>query len=157
SRHLAGDHTVAVTALDPTTGNAARIVSTASPAGDADFAQRALDYAQAVSPALGLTSRGREFVADPHALRTSTGARVVNLQQTYKGIPVFQSAQTVRFEPDGSIGDIVGSTIDISSAKQVTMSLSVQDAVLRAAAHVAEPDDDERNATDQFGQPLTPT
>ena len=150
------DHEVAVTNVDPTTGNAARIVSTAAPAGDTDFVQRALDHAEAVSPALGLTSRGREFVADPHALKTSAGARVVNLQQTYKGIPIFQSAQTVRFEPDGRIGDIVGSAIDISSAKQVTTPLPVQDAVLRAAAHLAEPDDEERNAIDQFGQPLTP-
>jgi extracellular elastinolytic metalloproteinase len=156
SQRLSDDHVVTVTDVDPTTGNAARIVSTASPAGDADFVQRALDHAQAVSPALGLTSRGREFVADPHALKTSAGGRSVNLQQTYKGIPIFQSAQTVRFEPDGRIGDIVGSTIDVSDAEQVTTRLSVQDAVLRAAAHVAEPDDDEYDATDQFGQPLTP-
>ncbi|MGH3814954.1 MAG: M36 family metallopeptidase [Pseudonocardiaceae bacterium] len=156
SELLPRDHVVVVTDIDPTTGNAARIVSTASAAGEADFVQRALDHAQEVSSALGLTSRGREFVADPHALETSAGGRAVNLQQTYKGIPIFQSAQTVRFEPDGRIGDIIGSTIEVSSAEQVTTRLSVQEAVLRAAAHVAEPDDDERGTTDQFGQPLTP-
>ena len=156
SQFLSGDHVVVVTDVDPTTGNAARIVSTDAAAGDADFVQRALDHVQAVSPVLGLTSRGREFVADPHALRTSAGGRAVSLQQTYQGIPIFQSAQTVRFEPDGRIGDIVGSTIEISNAAQVTTRLSVHDAVLRAATHVAEPDDDERGATDQFGQPLTP-
>jgi len=156
SESLSGDHVVVVTDVDPTTGNAARIVSTASPAGEVDFVQRALDHAQSVSPALGLTSRGREFVADPHALKTSAGGRAVNLQQTYKGIPIFQSAQTVRFEPDGRIGDIVGSTIEVSRVEQVAPQLSVQDAVLRAAAHVAVPDEDERGASDQFGQPLTP-
>ncbi|MGH3901171.1 MAG: M36 family metallopeptidase [Pseudonocardiaceae bacterium] len=55
-------------------------MSTDSAAGDTDFVQRALDHAQEVSPALGLTSRGREFVADPHTLKTSAGGRAVNLQ-----------------------------------------------------------------------------
>lgn len=71
---LSGNHVVVVTDVDPTTGNAARIVSMDSAAGDTDFVQRALDHAQEVSPALGLTSRGREFVALRRAVRvTGTG------------------------------------------------------------------------------------
>jgi hypothetical protein len=77
SRDLSGDHVISVIDVDPTTGNAARIESTAAPAEDADFVQRALDYAQAVSLALGLTSRAREFVADPYALTTSAGGQSI--------------------------------------------------------------------------------
>ena len=45
-----------------------------------------------------------EYVADEHVAETSSHAVTVHLQQQYKGIPIFQATQVVRFAPDGSSG-----------------------------------------------------
>jgi len=54
-----------------------------------------------IGRALGLAAtQPMEFAADPHPQRTSSGAVTVHLQQQYKGIPIFQAAQAVRFGPE---------------------------------------------------------
>ncbi len=156
SERLPGHHRVAIGLLDATTGNAASIISTGAPAADGDFIQRALDHLQSVAPALGLTLHGREFVPAPNPATTSSGSAAVHLQQTLKGIPIFQAAQTVRFGVDGAIEDIVGSTVSVDSDLPVAPTLTVTQAVSRAAEQVATPDADELGQADQFGEPLTP-
>ena len=109
----------------------------------------ALDRARTSAPAL-------DFRADPVVQRTTTGARVVHLQQQHLGIAVFEASQTVRFSGAGeSLGE-VDRTATFLPATPATPRLPVEQAVLWAAARVAVPDDDERSGTDPFGAPLQP-
>ena len=157
SDELSGDHRVSITKFDATTGNPATVTSQSAAAEPDDFVRRALEHVTAISPALGLTaSQAPEFVADPTVQETSSGARTVHLQQRYKGIPIFQAAEAVRFAPDGSLNDTVGSAITVDSEIAVAPKLSVQSAVRTAAEYVAQPDTDEEESTDAFGEPLSP-
>jgi len=116
-----------------------------------------LRHLQAIVPSLGLAlTQTVEFVPDPHVQRTSSGAVAVHLRQHYKGIPIFQAAQTVRFAPNGALRETAGTTISSDAEERVAPKLSVTDATLRAAQHVAVPHQDELNAKDQFGEPLEP-
>jgi hypothetical protein len=156
SDKLAGTHTVSIEAFDADTGNASRIVSKAN-AGTGDYVQRALNHVQAIAPVMGLTAtQAAEYVADPTVLKTSAGAAAVNLQQRYRGIPIFEAASMVRFAPDGTIVDTVGHTISVVDANvQMAPNISVKSAVLKAAQYVAAPDPDADKHLDQFGQPMT--
>ncbi len=158
SERLPGSHRVRVEQLDSTTGNPAMLISDGAPAEEGNYVLRALQHLQAVAPALGLAAAAQapEFVADPQVQETSSHAMAVKLQQLYKGIPVFQSATTVRFTPDGAIADTVGSTVSIEGDEPVEPSLSATEAVLKAAEQVAEPDEDELGGVDQFGEPMRP-
>jgi extracellular elastinolytic metalloproteinase len=155
SEALPGSERVALAAVDATTGNAARIVTEDAPAGRGDYVQRGLQHLQQISPALGLTAtQPPEYTPDPAVQTTSSGAVATHYQQRFKGIPIFQAAQTVRFAPDGALVETVGSSITVPDDLPVLPKLSVEDAVRRAAEHVAVPDDDELEATDDFGEPL---
>jgi hypothetical protein len=90
-------------------GKCRSCLSEAALAEVGNYIMRALDYVQTISPAMGLLTQAAEFVADSTVQETSSGARAVNLQQRYKGIPIFQAATTVRFAPDGALID----TLDI--------------------------------------------
>lgn len=105
--------------------------------------------------ALGLeATQPVEFVADPHTQQGSSGAVTVHLQQCYKGIPIYQSAEAVRFSPSGVLEETVGSCTTIRDDLDITPKLSVQQAVLLAAKHVAVPAADEHGAKDKFGEPI---
>src|SRR5262249_58194875 len=111
----------------------------AAPAVAGDYVERALQHVQTISPALGLRgAQAPEFVADPHVQQTSSGARAVNLQQRYKGIPIFQAAVAVRFAPDGAIDDTVGGAISAGLDAAVTPRLLAPEAVVSAARQVGE-------------------
>ncbi|MCC7353175.1 MAG: M36 family metallopeptidase [Anaerolineae bacterium] len=156
SDRLPGTHRIRIKSLDAITGNPSAIASEAAPAVKGNYVQRALEHVQGISRALGLAaSQPAEFVADPHAQETSGGGVAVHLQQNYKGIPIFQAAETVRFAPDGTLTETVGSSVTVAREQAITPRLSVQEAVLRAARHVATPGDDEAGATDPFGEPLS--
>ena len=95
-----------------------------------------------------------EFMADPNYQTTSSGAVAVHLRQKYKGIKIFQAAETVRFDPDGGIKETVGNSLTVSTDLPVSPRLSVEEAVLKAAQFVAVPHPDEQGAKDQFGEPM---
>jgi extracellular elastinolytic metalloproteinase len=158
SERLQGDHRVSISSFDAATGNPAAVISENAPAEEGNYVQRALDHVQAISGVLGLVAtQPTEFVPDPNFQTTSSGTTAVHLQQQYEGIDIFQAAQTVRFSPDASITETVGSSVTIAQEPTVSPRLSVEEAVLKAAQHVAVPQLDEREATDQFGEPLFPT
>jgi hypothetical protein len=155
SDRLPGEQRIGITNFDATTGNPAVVSSEYAPAVEGHYIQQALDFVQNISEALGLeATQPAEFVADPHVQRTSSGAAVVNLQQQYLGITIFQASQTVRFDPDGALQDTAGSSVTVGQEMDALPRLSVEEAVLRAAQHVGEPQSDELGATDQFGEPL---
>jgi extracellular elastinolytic metalloproteinase len=155
SDRLPGAHRIRITGFDARTGNPARVTSEAAPAERGNYVQRALDHVRGISRALGLTAtQPAEFVPDPTTQQTSSGAVAVHLRQHYKSIPVFQAAETVRFAPSGAIKETVGNSISIARDVAVAPRLTVQQAVLKAAEHVAIPHQDEYGAKDQFGQSL---
>ncbi|MEI7663705.1 MAG: M36 family metallopeptidase, partial [Bacteroidota bacterium] len=157
SGKLPGSHTIRIEKFNSTNGNPSAIVSDSAPAGTGNYIARALDHVHQISPALGLTAQqATEFIADPAVQVTSSEARSVNLQQLYKGIPIFQSAVTINFAPDGAITDTLGSTSTVSQNLLAEPKLTVQKAVLCAAQHVAKPAANEKGKTDQFGEPFTP-
>ena len=155
SNRLPGAHRVRIESFNATTGNPAVVASESAPAEAGGYIQRALDHVRNISRALGLeATQAAEFVADPHIQRTTSGAVAVHLQQQYKGIAIFQSAETVRFAPDGALKDTAGSRVSIAMDVEVSPKLSVEEAVQKAAEHVAAPQPDEQGATDPFGEPL---
>ena len=155
SIRLPGGHQVRISSFDATTGNPRVITSDGALAERGNYVQRALDHIRSISGVLGLAlTQSPEFTADPHIQRTSSGAVIVHLQQQYKGIPIFQAAQAVRFRPDGVLQDTAGSSITVSGEVAAASRLRIQEAVLRAAQYVAVPHADELGATDQFGEPL---
>lgn len=157
SDRLPQDHRVSITKFDATTGNPATVLSEAAPIEEDNLVRRALEHVIVISPALGLSAaQAPEFVADPGVQEAMSGAKTVHLQQRYKGIPIFQAAEAVRFAPGGSLIDIVGSSITVDQETAVVAKLSVQDVVQIAAEYVAEPDQDEQEGTDPFGEPLPP-
>jgi extracellular elastinolytic metalloproteinase len=155
SDRLPGAHRIRISRFDAATGNPAAVVSEAAPAEAGNYVQRALEHVRGISRALGLTAtQPAEFVADPDYQTTSGGAVAVHLQQAYKGIPIFQAAEAVRFEPNGAIKETVGSTITVPEDVAVAPKLRVEEAVLRAARHVASPQEDEQGHKDPFGESL---
>jgi extracellular elastinolytic metalloproteinase len=155
AERLAGEHHLEVTAVDFTTGNPATVRSEAAPAEPGNYVQRALEHLQQAGPALGLEpAQPTEYLVDPAPQRTTAGAVTVHAQQRYKGIPVFQASQAVLFDPEGRLSQTVGTSVSVPGDLEVAPRLSVEEAVLRAAEQVAEPDRDERGQTDPFGQPL---
>jgi extracellular elastinolytic metalloproteinase len=155
TERLEGEHRLEVATVDYTTGNPAALRSEAAPAEQGNYIQRALDHLQAAGPALGLeATQPTEYVVDPSTQRTSADAVTVHAQQRYKGIPIFQAAQAVLFDPDGRLAQTVGTTVTVPHELEVAPRLSVEEAVLAAAEQVAEPDQDERGQTDEFGQPM---
>jgi hypothetical protein len=154
SQALPGGGRVTIESFDPTTGNPATTKAEGGRPEPGDYVRRALEHVQAIGPALGLRGQAAEFVADPTARQTSSGATAVHLQQRYKGIPIFQASTTVRFTPNGALRGTAGSAITVEGDLPVTPTLTVQEAVVAAARHVAEPQPDEEAVTDQSGQPL---
>lgn len=155
SDRLRGDHRVSIERFDATTGNPASVVSEQAPAEADDFVRRALEHVTAIGEVLGLGSaQAPEFLPDPSVLEATSGARTVHLHQRYKGIPIFQAAEAVRFAPDGSLSDTVGSAITVDQELSVAAKLSAQEAVRLAAEYVAEPHEEEVDERDPFGEPL---
>jgi extracellular elastinolytic metalloproteinase len=110
----------------------------------------------AIAPAFSLSGQPPEFSPDPVVQLTSSKAAAVNLQQYYLGIPVFDASVTVRFNPDGAIHETVGTVQSMPDDAVVSPAISAALAVAGAAAHVAEPDQDEFGTPDGYGQPARP-
>jgi extracellular elastinolytic metalloproteinase len=143
---------VSILRLDGLTGNPAELRAVGAEAGDGDLVSRALAAAVSNKPALGFAAaQAAEFVPDPAVQETSSGATAVHLQQTYKGIPIYDAAPTVQFSHEGAFTAIVGPAVTVSGDVAVEPAISVHDAVSRAAAYVASDGEVER---DQFGEPL---
>jgi extracellular elastinolytic metalloproteinase len=156
SDRLPGPHRVKIKAIDALTGNPSAITSESAPAEKGNYIQRALAHVKNVGSVLGLTaSQASEYAADPTVQQSSSGAVAVYLQQMYKGIAIFQAAETVRFAPNGTLKDTVGCTVSVGEEKEIAPKISIKEAVKKAAEHVAVPHPDEQGETDPFGEPVT--
>jgi len=156
---LAGGPRVTIVKVDEITGNPSVVKIETPGALDqaGNYVQRALELVQNIKDVLGLApTQPAEFEPDPLEQQASSGAVAVHLQQKYKGIHIFQAAQTVRFAPSGALTETTGNNVTVPQDVSASPELRVEDAVLRAAEHVAVPAADEPGATDPFGQPLEP-
>ncbi len=120
-----------------------------APAGR--FVQRALEHLRNIPGAEGLPA---EFVADPVARTTSSGAVSVNLRQQFKSIPIFLGAQTVRFKPNGEVESAVGAAFTIDTDTPVDPTLGAAQAAVQAAKHVADLGQGLLGEVDPLGQTL---
>jgi len=152
---LPGHHRIRVASFDSGTGNAAVIVSDSADAQQGDYVARAIRHVQSISPALGLTAeQAPEYAADPTDQTTSTGAVAVNLRQLYKGIAIYDASETVRFGSDGTLLEVAGRSFAVPGDIPVDTTVSPEEALRAAAAHVAEASDPETAPRDQFGEPM---
>lgn len=109
---------------------------------------RAISYAQRAS---GFTEGGPAgYVPDPHVQKTSAGASAVHLHQYYKGLPLFQTGRTVRFDAQGRILDVLGEAKSLPPDLDTQPKVSAETAVLLAATHVQESGGE--TITNQFGE-----
>ncbi len=134
------------------TGAPAVLPATGITPAERSLVERAMSFMRTQPVPAGLTaSHLPEFAPDPVIQRTSAGSAVVNLKQTFQGLPVFQMARSVRFSPDGHITDAAGDTAMIPPGLNTNPKLGVEDAVLRAARHLATTGTGER-VRDMFRQ-----
>jgi extracellular elastinolytic metalloproteinase len=139
------------------TGNPHRVVLSGTQPERGRFVERVLEGARIIAPVIGLApTQPPEFVAGSTAAQTSSGAAAVNLQQQYKGIPIFGAQTTVRFLPDGAVAEVVGTTVTVAEDLPVAAAVRAEDAVRRALEHITQPRPGEPPQIDPFGQPVQP-
>jgi extracellular elastinolytic metalloproteinase len=96
------------------------------------------------------SSDGTEFVPDPVPQRTSSAAQVVHFQQFYRGVPMFRTAHTVRFTPEGQAFDVLGDDVVLTTEVDTAPTLVAEQAVVIGAKHLASAP--RRKVKDEFGQ-----
>lgn len=155
SAGLPGAHRVQVEAFDETRGGTRTIRSLSAPARRGDWVRRAQAHLGRIGRVMGFRADDEaEYKVDDKFQEASDGSVTVHVQQCHAGIEIFQAAQAVRFAPDGRLKETVGQAVGVAGAPSPTPRLSVEEAAKKAAAHVAEPDDDEKGVVDAFGEPL---
>jgi extracellular elastinolytic metalloproteinase len=138
SAGLPGDHDVRIVSFDAASGNASVVVSSGAPAEEGRYVRRALDHVQHLAPALGFApQQAAEFVADPDYQTTSAGAVAVHLRQQYKGLLVYDAAETVRFGADGQLLEVAGRSFTVTDDLAISPAVGPEDAVRAATAHLA--------------------
>ena len=152
SDSLPGEHRVAVERVNKFTGSTDNLQSSNAPVafeampgqppGDADLIEVALNHVKSVAPALGFAPTEKvEFVPDPNVKTTSAGTRVVNLQQQYRGIPVFHMERAVWFQKSGEIQNVTGTNVGLPLDLETQPAVTLEAAVKAAAEYVASPSD----------------
>ncbi|MER8929197.1 M20/M25/M40 family metallo-hydrolase [Mesorhizobium sp. M0859] len=134
------------------TGSPAVVASAGSTPGQGSLVEKALAFARSQSTNLGFAAGSpAEFAPDPVVQRTSSGAAAVHLKQQYRGLSVFQMSRTVRFSPTGDVVDAAGDTAAIPDGVDTEPKMSVEDAVLAMAKHLATTGIGEK-VRDAYGQ-----
>lgn len=147
-------HRVRIERFGASLGNPTRVVSEAAPAERGNYVERALGHLHSISRVLGFApGQSFEYTADKDYQTASDGAVAVHVQQKYKDLDIFEATQVVRFTPDGALLDTQGETVNVERERDATPKISIEDAVLKAAQHVADPGD-ESSQVDIFGEPM---
>lgn len=121
---------------------------------DATIIGLALKHLDNIRSALGFQPTERvEFAPDPVIKKTKSGDRIVNVQQYYRGIPIFQMTRVVVLDKTGAIKYVDGSSISIPYDLDIQPKITLEDAMLAAAKYVAsseeEADSEAREETDR--------
>jgi extracellular elastinolytic metalloproteinase len=130
-----------VTRLNPATATVAELrCSGATPRTEEHLKVDAQRYVQATSSALGSGPDDvLEFATDPVMQKTSTGARIVQLHQLYRGVPVFQKTRTVTFDAEGRVIRIKGDHAPLPATLDTVPMASAVRAVQAAGDLVSAP------------------
>lgn len=154
SEQLPGTQTVSVPALNSFTGTPNSLLSNNTPSTQESLIDQALSFISQTSSAFGFTPDVPvEFVPDPTIVTTSSEGKVVHLQQTYRGIPLFQMVRSVHFSPGNAISDVAGNNITLPLGINITPQIDVIQAATSAAQYVSTPNETE-TMTDGWGQPM---
>jgi extracellular elastinolytic metalloproteinase len=137
---------------------AAAMLAAAAPNPAGSTINRALsvlrtERARAAGFTAARSSDETEFVPDPVPQRTSSAAQIVHFQQFYRGVPLFRTAHTVRFAPEGQAADVLGDDVVLSTEVDTAPTLVAEQAVAIAAKHLASVG--QRTVKDEFGQEAT--
>lgn len=99
--------------------------------------EKARLVAQLTSEILGAEeSQPIEFFIDPQPQVSSAGATTVHLQQQFESIPVFQTAQIVRFGVQGNTTLSQAALVSVSEVPAISPSISAVAGVMAAINHV---------------------
>ena len=108
---------------------------------DATIIGIALKHLQNIKSTLGFQpSENPEFVPDPRVKRPNTEELVVNVQQYYRGIPVFQMERVIVLNKLGAIKYVDGSSVSLPFDLDIQPVVKLEEAALRAAEHIGLPD-----------------
>lgn len=116
------------------TGNP-HLFKTAKPVSfEGSFVKKAMSYMQAQTKSFGLElSETVDFSPDPYVAVTSGGQHVVNMQQVYKGVPVFLVNTSVIFNEHGEIKEAVGNSVTFNEEFSIEPKVTVTQAAVVAA------------------------
>ncbi|MFB9080580.1 M36 family metallopeptidase [Flavobacterium procerum] len=114
---------------------------------EGNLIERALGYLQEQKESFGFEpSSVAEYFPDSNIAETSTGFKIVNVHQYYKGIPVFLVNRAVIFNKEGGLESAVGDSVSISEAIDINPKVSVIEAINIVVEHIktniSEPEKD---------------
>jgi extracellular elastinolytic metalloproteinase len=96
--------------------------------------EKALNYIQMQKQSFGFEeTEPASYLPDPYIANTSTGHSVVNMQQVYKGIPVFLVNKSVVFNPGGEIEETLGDSVSFPGEIDIEPRVTVLEAAEKAA------------------------
>jgi hypothetical protein len=102
-------------------------------------------------------SAGYRYRIDPAVVKANSGGAAVHAREEYNGILVFQSADVVRFSPDGAVESSAAQPLGNNGERSSIPRVSSVNATIAAAHFVAAPASDEAGERDQFGEPRRKT
>jgi extracellular elastinolytic metalloproteinase len=154
SEQLTGDHRVDVSRVNPLTGTARAIDITNAPSTTGSLIQKALDYVNSeAKQAVGFgLNEQPDFVPDGYVQETTGNRAVVNLQQRYRGIPIFLMNRSVQFKDKTTIDRVDGNSTAIETELDSVPKIDAAAAVKIAAAYLSQTGDEK---IDHWGQKLT--
>jgi len=102
-----------------------------------ELVDRAQTHVKLIAPALGLPPlETPEFVPDPHVKKTDTGERIITLQQYHRGIPIFEMERTVWMAADGTVYNVIGTSVGLPDNLEVVPNVSVEQALVAAMTYL---------------------
>lgn len=142
-------------AINGWTGNMRSLKITEPLLQSGTLMDKALNFLGANSESLGFDSAPTtQFIVDDNVSETSTGQKTVQVQQLYKGVPVFLVSQAIIFNQDegieATVGDSVSITEEISIEPAVTVMQAVEVAVKAILLNEEEEDIDDSDGWAEF-------
>ncbi|MFF4448270.1 M36 family metallopeptidase [Streptomyces sp. NPDC001502] len=116
--------------------------------------ERALTVAQITTMILGADqSKSVTFSPLPAPPPNGAGATTIHLEQQWRGLPVFQAGQSVRFSSSEEVQDTRARLVGQASPPEVSVEVTVEAAVRNATLHVLATDENHAAVGDQPGPP----
>lgn len=116
------------------TGNLRNLKTTKPIQLEGSLVEKAMNYLHTQKESFGFEeTEVASFSPDPHIAFTSSGHSVVNMQQVYKGIPVFLVSKGVIFNPNGEIEETTGDSVSFNEEVDIEPKVTVLEAAAKAA------------------------